>query len=56
MSQLIMKHGDKVTYSPYTGGVYFGSNSIADVDFSIPYELMGSRKLADSNSTKMKHN
>jgi len=48
MSQeLRMKFGDKVTYSPYTGGVYFGSNSLAEIDFGNPMELIGSRKLAD---------
>jgi len=48
MSQeLLMRHGDKVTYSPYTGGVYFGSDSLAEIDFKNPMELIGSRKLAD---------
>jgi len=48
MSQeLLMRHGDKVTYSPYTGGVYFGHDSLAEVDFKNPMELIGSRKLAD---------
>jgi hypothetical protein len=42
-----MRHGDKVTYSPYTGGVYFGSDSLAERDLSNPMELIGSRKLAD---------
>lgn len=48
MSQeLMMRHGDKVTYSPYSGGVYFGNTSIAEIDFSNPMELIGSRKLAE---------
>jgi len=48
MSQeLLMRHGDKVTYSPYTGGVYFGSDSLAEIDFGNPMELIGSRKLVD---------
>jgi len=53
MSQeLLMKHGDKVTYSPYSGGVYFGSNSITEIDFNNPMELIGSRKLADLKIVK----
>lgn len=48
MSQeLLMRHGDKVTFSPYTGGVYFGSESLAERDLANPMELIGSRKLAD---------
>jgi len=53
MSQeLLMRHGDKVTYSPYTNGVYFGSDSLAEIDFGNPMELIGSRKLADLKITK----
>ena len=52
--QLVMKHGDKVTHSPYSGGVYFGSQSIADIDFNNPYELIGSRKLADLRPSETK--
>ena len=53
MSQeLLMRHGDKVTYSPYTGGVYFGSDSLAEIDFGNPMELIGSRKLADLKIAK----
>lgn len=47
MSRLVMNHGDKVTYSPHTGGVYLSNDSLAKSDFSNPMELMGSRKLAD---------
>lgn len=52
--QLMMKHGDKVTYSPYTGGIYFGNDSLAEVDFSNPMELIGSKKLADLKVTGSK--
>jgi len=53
MSQeLLMRHGDKVTYSPYTNGVYFGSDSLAEIDFGNPMELIGSRKLADLKIAK----
>lgn len=47
-----MRHGDKVTYSPYTNGVYFGSDSLAEIDFGNPMELIGSRKLADLKIAK----
>jgi len=50
--ELLMRHGDKVTYSPYTNGVYFGSDSLAEIDFGNPMELIGSRKLADLKITK----
>ncbi len=53
MSQeLRMRHGDKVTYSPYTGGVYFGADSLAEINFGNPMELIGSRKLADLKIAK----
>jgi len=43
----MMRHGDRVTYSPYSGAVYFGSENIAERDFTNPMELIGSRKLVD---------
>ncbi len=49
-----MKHGDKVVHSPYTGGVYLTSESIAERDFSNPMELIGSRKLLDLKVTESK--
>jgi len=47
MSTLVMKHADKITFSPATGGVYLSSHSLAKSDFTNPMELMGAKKLLD---------
>lgn len=53
MSGLRMSFGDKLIFSPRTGGVYLGSKSLAQVDFDNPMELIGSRKLATLKASKI---
>ncbi|KKK70645.1 hypothetical protein LCGC14_2921870, partial [marine sediment metagenome] len=46
MSQLTMKHGDKVVYSPRTGAVLYGRGDIAERDFDKPLDFIGVKKIA----------
>jgi len=53
MSTLKMSFGDKLIYSPRTGGVYLGSRSLAEVDFDNPMELIGSKKIVSLSQSKI---
>ena len=41
-----MKHGDKLVYSPRTGGIYYGRGHISELNFDNPMDFLGIRKLA----------
>lgn len=53
MSTLKMNFGDKMIYSPRTGGVYLGTQSLAEVDFDNPFELIGSKKIVTLSQSKI---
>jgi len=53
MSSLRMSFGDKIIHSPYTGGVYLTSESIAESNFANPMELIGTKKLMTLKETSV---